>query len=101
MTDTNRNVNAILSWSTSPQDEISDLTGYVGKGDFVGGGAFGDVYRGVWQNVSASHMRSTELPEIAIKVMRVPPLRDEREKTKRLKVRIANTRQFCYRSDFV
>lgn len=75
---------------------MKDLTGLVTRdeGQYIGGGAFGDVYRGVW-NVKANGAEgaSDELaqdeegrPEVVVKVLRSTGSIDPKSLTKRLKV---------------
>jgi hypothetical protein len=47
---------------------IKDWSGYLTKGDWIGGGAFGDVYAGIW--VDAPEFEGRKLPQVVLKVMR-------------------------------
>ena len=67
--------------------DVVDLTGYIEFGTFIASGGYGQVFKGKWKEVgNAALANSHVLPNVVVKVVSVPPLRDEREKEKRLKV---------------
>ena len=68
-------------------DGVVDLTAHIDRGEYVAAGAFGQVHIGKWKGVDDSLINDTHvLPLVAVKVISLPVLRDERDKTKRLKV---------------
>jgi len=68
---------------------VVDLTGYIECGTFVASGGYGQIFKGKWKDVGGVALADSHvLPNVAVKVVSVPPLRDEREKEKRLKVSI-------------
>ena len=71
----------------STSSDVVDLTGYIECGAFVASGGYGQIFKGKWKDVGGAALANSHvLPNVAVKVMSVPPLRDEREKEKRLKV---------------
>jgi len=48
---------------------LNDLTGIVDRDEhqYIGGGTFGDVYKGIWRSKPAGR----EHPEVAVKVLRL------------------------------
>jgi len=69
--------------------DVVDLTGYIGWGTFIASGGYGQVFQGKWKDIGGVALANSDvLPSVAVKVVSVPPLRDEREKGKRLKVSI-------------
>ena len=68
-------------------DGVIDLTAHIDRGEYVAAGGFGQVHRGKWKGVDDSLINDSHmLPLVAVKVISLPVLRDESEKTKRLKV---------------
>ena len=65
--------------------KIRDLTGIVDRNEYhyLGVGAYGDVYRGIWRGTSTDG----EYPEIAVKVLRSTGIIERNAPAKRLKVR--------------
>jgi hypothetical protein len=63
---------------------IKDLTGVVEKDEhyYIGGGSFGDVYRGIWKEDADTRNR----PDIVVKVLRSIGSPDIKTLEKRLKV---------------
>jgi hypothetical protein len=69
---------------TRNRSKIRDLTGIVNRDEhrYIGGGTFGDVYRGAWKNESVEE----RYPEIVVKVLRAAGSFDSKLMAKRLKV---------------
>src|ERR1700761_1483091 len=68
-------------------DSIIDLTDHIDLGQYIAAGGFGLVHRGKWKGVNHSLVNDSHaLPLVAVKVIRLPVLDDEKEKAKRLKV---------------
>jgi hypothetical protein len=71
----------------STSSDVVDLTGYIECGTFIASGGYGQVFQGKWKDVGGVALANSDvLPSVAVKVVSVPPLRDEKEKEKRLKV---------------
>jgi hypothetical protein len=65
---------------------LKDLTGIVDRDEcqFIGGGAFGDVYKGTWKD--SGDGLALKYPDVAIKVLRSTGSIDPKVITKRIKV---------------
>jgi hypothetical protein len=63
-----------LQSSLSSDDDVTgprDWTGYITKGERIGGGGFGDVYLGNWVNIPEDGMGLKEkTPKVVVKEMR-------------------------------
>ena len=67
-----------------PSTDVIDLTDYIDCGRFISAGGSGQIFKGKWKGVSASRIQA--LPNVAVKVISVPSLKNEYQKTKRYKV---------------
>jgi hypothetical protein len=69
---------------TGSRKKIRDLTSIVDQDEhrYIGGGMFGDVYRGIWKDGG----KEERYPEIVVKVLRSTGSVDSKLLTKRFKV---------------
>lgn len=76
-----------LQLTSRDKDYVLDLTGYVDvvKNSLVGGGSYGDVYRGRWDRIPALLSRHAP-PDIAIKVFKGMHFSDLRKRESIFKV---------------
>lgn len=73
--------------SPSLDADVLDLTEHLKQGAYIGQGGFGQVYQGRWVNVSTPLTENPHsLPQVAIKVMRVPAQNDTKENKRCAKV---------------
>src|ERR1700761_428207 len=77
----------VLQLTSISSDSVIDLTDHIDLGQYIAAGGFGLVHRGKWKGVNDSLVNDSHaLPLVAVKVIRLPVLDDEKEKAKRLKV---------------
>ena len=82
---TNSSVKVTIESLLGDGSKLTDLTGIVERDEvqYIGGGNFGDVYKGIWKHEVPDFNR----PEIVIKVLRTAGKCDPKVLAKQLKVR--------------
>ncbi|KIL56420.1 hypothetical protein M378DRAFT_1038342, partial [Amanita muscaria Koide BX008] len=67
--------------------DVIDLTGHINRQRFIAAGGSGEVWEASWQGLNNNRLIGTPkaLPMAVVKLVRIPPLRDEVQKAKRYK----------------
>ncbi|KIL54563.1 hypothetical protein M378DRAFT_753083 [Amanita muscaria Koide BX008] len=67
--------------------DVIDLTGHINRQRFIAAGGSGEVWEASWQGLDNNRLIGTPkaLPMAVVKLVRIPPLRDEVQKAKRYK----------------
>jgi hypothetical protein len=74
--------------TSGKRSKVKDLTGIVDRDEhqYIGGGAFGDVYKGVWKDVEIAGSQKERYPDVVVKVLRSMGKVDAKALARRLRV---------------
>ena len=82
---------ASLGLNLTESEEVLNLTPFITPGEFVGGGGCAEVYKAKWNDIPALFQHAvSSLPELAIKIVRVPMAGNQNQRSKGLRVSVIN-----------